>query len=417
MKVLVLGSGAREHAITWKYANSKRISGLYIAPGNCGTGELGINIPDIDIEDSDAVLKLCREFDINHVFVGSEAPLARGIVDSLKKNNIPVFGPHQDSAKLESSKTFSKEFMGKYKIPTADAEEFSDTDKFTEYIKKTEKRIVIKKNGLAAGKGVLESESKDELIEFGKNILKDDTLLVEEFLDGYEVSIFAITDGKDYILLPTCADFKKAGDGDTGLNTGGMGAICPVPIISTEMMEEIKSKIVVPTFSGMEKENLNYQGVLYFGLMITKEGPCLLEYNTRFGDPETQVLLPLIESDFGNLMEAILNQKLSSFPLKISHKSALGVVIASSGYPGDYRTGEKVKPIPVFPEESNLVFHASTVSNEKKDVLTGGGRCFTIVGLGQNILNARTRAYEAANRVDFKGSWYRKDIGKKYFIE
>ncbi|MBI9103334.1 MAG: phosphoribosylamine--glycine ligase [Spirochaetales bacterium] len=415
MKVLVLGSGAREHSVTWKYANSKRISGLYIAPGNCGTGELGTNLPDVNPENIDSVLAACEEYGINQVFVGSEAPLALGIVDGLKEKGIPVFGPHKAAARLESSKTFSKNFMEKYSIPTARAKEFSDKDAFCKYIDEIDFRVVIKKNGLAAGKGVLESEDKEEIKAFGTKVLEDDTLLVEEFLTGFEVSIFALTDGLDYVLLPTCADFKKAGENDKGLNTGGMGAICPVPIIGSALMEEIKKTIVVPTFDGMTAENLGYQGILYFGLMITEKGPYLLEYNTRFGDPETQVLLPLIESDFGNLIEAILNQKLGAFPLRISHKSALGVVVAAEGYPGDYEKGLKVKPIPVFPEDSNLVFHASTVTNENRDVLTSGGRCFTVVGLGQNILNARTRAYEAVARVNFSGSWFRSDIGKKYF--
>ena len=416
MKVLVLGSGAREHAITWKYANSKRISGLFIAPGNVGTGELGMNLPDVDPADARSVIQACEENRINHVFVGPEAPLAAGIVDSLKERGIQVIGPHRDAAMLESSKAFSKEFMLRHGIPTAAAREFSDSGEFLTYMNNLDHRVVIKKSGLAAGKGVLESTDREELIRFGQEILKEDRLLVEDFLEGYEISLFALTDGRDYVLLPTCADFKKAGDGDTGLNTGGMGAICPVPVVEAEMMKTITQTIVEPTFKGMAGEGLNYQGVLYFGLMITKTGPFLLEYNTRFGDPECQVLLPLIDNDFGNLAEAILNQKLAAFPLRLSHKSALGVVIAAEGYPEDYKKGHPVKPIPVFPEDSTLIFHAASTSGSQGEVLTGGGRCFTVVGLGANFLNASVRAYEAAPRVSFPGAWYRKDIGKKFYL-
>jgi len=417
LKVLILGSGGREHAITWKYAASKRISGLYIAPGNAGTGELGINLPDLDPENPQAVLEACHEYGIDHVFVGSEGPLSLGIVDELEKNGINAIGPHKSAAQMEASKVFSKKFMLKHGIPTAEAREFSDPVSFESYMRETTKRMVIKKSGLAAGKGVLESTDKEELISFGKEVLKTDSLLAEEFLDGYEISIFALTDGKDFVLLPTCADFKKAKEGGEGLNTGGMGAICPVPIVSHDDMDLINETVIAPTFEGMKKDGLNYKGVLYFGLMITEEGPKLLEYNTRFGDPETQVLLPLIESDFGNLTDAMVQGRLKDFPLRISHNSALCVVVAAQGYPGAYETGIPVKPIPVFPESDAVVFHASTGTNDNNQVITGGGRCFTVVGIGQNILNANVRAYEAIKRIDFDGAWHRSDIGKKFFTE
>ncbi len=415
MKVLILGSGAREHAITWKYSNSKRICGLFIAPGNAGTNELGMNLPDVDPENAESVIQACRENDISHVFVGPEAPLAAGIVDELEKAGIPAIGPHKAASKLESSKIFSKDFMKSNKIPTADAKSFSNSDKFEKYIKSLKGPAVIKKDGLASGKGVLVSADHEELIAFGKDVLVGDILLVEECLEGYEVSIFALTDGKNYKLLPVCADFKRAGNNDTGPNTGGMGAICPVPIINSSMLKDIEEKIVVPTFKGMEKEKLSYKGVLYFGLMITEKGPMLLEYNVRFGDPETQVLLPLIDSDFGNIADAILNGWLDEYNIRISNNSALGVVVASGGYPGDYETGKQVNPIPSYPEKDALVFHASTTEDENGKVLTGGGRCFTCVGISSNIIKANARAYEAVKGVSFEGSWYRKDIGKKFF--
>ncbi len=335
----------------------------------------------------------------------------------MEKSGISAIGPHKKAAQLEASKTFSKEFMLKYGIPTPEAREFSDGSAFEKYMMEISHRVVIKKSGLAAGKGVLEATDKEELIRFGKEVLKDDSLLVEEFLTGYEVSIFALTDGKDFFILPTCADFKKAGEGDTGPNTGGMGAVCPVPLINAAAMKVIEDTIIIPTFRGMEKEGLNYKGVLYFGLMITKQGPQLLEYNVRFGDPEAQVLLPLIASDFGNLTEALIEGRLGDLPIRLSEQSALGVVVAAEGYPGHYETGQVVKPIPIFPENDALVFHGSTTAGENQQVLTGGGRCFTVVGLGQNILNADVRAYEAVAKVNFPGSWYRSDIGKKFFTD
>ena len=416
MKVLILGSGAREHAVTWKYSTSKRITGLFIAPGNAGTGELGVNLPDINPENPLQVIEACREYDISHVFVGPEAPLAAGIVDELKKAGIPAIGPHKAAARLEGSKIFSKNFMKSHKIPTADAVQFNNADKFEKHIKSLDGAAVIKDDGLAAGKGVLVSSDRDELLSFGLEILKkSSTLLVEECLEGYEVSIFTISDGKSYKILPVCADFKRAGNDDTGPNTGGMGAICPVPIINSALLAEIEEKIVAPTFKGLEKDKLSFAGVLYFGLMMTKSGPKLLEYNVRFGDPEAQVLFPLIDSDMGNIAEAVLNGTLADYNIRISNNSALGVVIASGGYPGEYQKGLPVKPIPVYPEKDAIIFQASTTEIENNRVATGGGRCFTCVGIGPNILKANARAYEAVKGVSFEGSWYRKDIGRKFF--
>ena len=415
MKVLILGSGGREHTVTWKYSKSKRITGLYIAPGNAGTGELGINLPDVDPENSSQVIDACKEYEISHVFVGPEAPLAAGIVDDLKKAGIPAFGPHSAAARLESSKVFSKNFMKSHKIPTAGSHAFTNYEKFKKHINSLTGPVVIKKDGLAAGKGVLVSEDRNELLDFGKDILQSDSLLVEDCLRGYEISIFALTDGKNYKLLPVCADFKRAGNDDTGPNTGGMGAICPVPIINSSLLNEIKEKVVVPTFRGMEKDKLSYCGILYFGIMMTEEGPYLLEYNVRFGDPEAQVLIPLIDSDFGNVVDAVLNGNLNEYNVRISNNSALGVVVASGGYPGEYKKNLPVKPIPVYPEKDALIFHASTIEGEDNRVLTGGGRCFTCVGIGPNILKANARAYESVKGISFEGSWYRKDIGRKFF--
>ena len=415
MKVLVLGSGAREHAITWSFAKSNIITGLYAAPGNAGTAELADNLPEIDPCDSEMVIETCRKYKIDVVFVGPEAPLAAGIVDALQEAGIKAIGPHKEAAMLESSKAFSKNFMLKYNIPTADAREFDNSAEFEEYIKKSSGKIVIKKSGLAAGKGVLESDDKEELLAFGLDILKDDKLLIEEYLVGWETTIFTLSDGKDYVILPSCADFKKAYDNDEGPNTGGMGSICPVPQVTAELLDKIKKECIEPTFEGLQKENLGYKGVLYFGIMVTAAGPKLLEYNVRFGDPETQALLPLIKSDFGDLIETITKEQLKTFPLKISTDSAIGVVVAAGGYPGKYEKEIPVDYIPKFNDKYVVIFHAATKLNEDGHVVTGGGRCFTIVGLGNNYVTANSNAYEAVQEVYFKDCFHRNDIGKKFF--
>ncbi len=416
MKVLVLGSGAREHTITWKFAQSNRISGLYIAPGNTGTEAHGVNLPNVDPNDSEAVLKVCRNKSIDLVFVGPEDPLANGIADALEEAGIAVIGPNQNAARLESSKAFSKNFMKRHGIPTAMAYEFDNGKAFEKHISKKRGRVVIKKSGLAAGKGVLESSDFAEILSFGKKILETDTLLVEDFLEGWEVSVFALCDGTDYIVLPFCADFKKAHEQDLGLNTGGMGAICPVPLVSEQLRASIIDEVVDRTFEGMKMDGLMYRGVLFFGLMITDKGPKLLEYNVRLGDPETQVLLPLIESDFVNLCESIVQGTVRQFPLRISTDSAVGVVIASDGYPGNYEKGVLVTSLPTPKEKKQIVFHASTRRDDSGQMITNGGRCFTVVGIGPNALAANNRAYQAVPGVVFKGAWWRRDIGQKFFI-
>lgn len=417
MRVLVIGSGAREHAVAWKFSKSRRIAGLFIAPGNAGTAEIGANLPELDPQNPEMVLRACRNNTINLVFVGPEAPLANGLVDVLAEAGIRTIGPGKTAAQLESSKAFAKRFMRKHGIPTPEAKELKQYGEFERYLKRHSGTVVLKKSGLAAGKGVLESDDREELLRFGKDVLQDDTLLAEEFLEGYEVSIFALADGKDYLLLPPCADFKKAGPDDTGLNTGGMGSVCPVPWLDRETMATVEREIVEPTFRGLAKDGLMYKGVLYFGLMITEKGPRVLEYNVRLGDPETQVLLPLVESDLGNLCDAIVDGTLATFPLRISERAAAAVVVASPGYPGSYPKELPVDPIPSFPQNENLVFHAATTRDAEGRVRTGGGRCFTVVGFGNSILSASVKSYEAVRRIHFEGAWYRPDIGRKFFVE
>jgi phosphoribosylamine---glycine ligase len=422
MNVLVLGSGAREHALAWKLSTSSRVQGVFVGPGNAGTVEVGVTLPDVDPLDFPTVLAACRKHRIDCVFVGPEAPLAAGIVDYLTAEGVPAIGPDGSAARLESSKAFSKAFLLRNGLPTAGAKEFSDRAAFEAYLEGSAgKRLVIKKSGLAAGKGVLESSDVGEMAAFGSAILRDDALLVEEFLTGWEVSIFGVTDGRSHIVLPPCTDFKKAHDGDAGPNTGGMGSICPVPWVDDALMRRIMSEVVDPTYAALRRESLDYKGILYFGLMITQEGPKVLEFNVRFGDPETQVLMPVLDLDFGGMLEAIVAGNLADFAAGLADPSrptqaALGVVIASRGYPDHAEKGAVVEPFAVPPGGESLVFHASTSRGPDGRTRTGGGRCFTAVGLGADLRAASVKAYRAAEKVKFDGGWHRNDIGCR-FIE
>ena len=365
----------------------------------------------------------CRDNGIDCVFIGPEVPLANGVVDYLCAQKIPVIGPNRGSARLESSKAFSKSFMKRNGLPTAQAEEFSDAPAFERFVRGSPgKRMVVKKSGLAAGKGVLESSRADELVHFGLSILKNDRLLVEEFLEGWEVSIFGLSDGRDFIVLPPCTDFKKALDGDQGPNTGGMGSICPVPWVNAPLMDLIRRDVIEPTYAALLREGLGYAGVLYFGLMITPQGPQILEYNARFGDPETQVLMPMLDYDLGGLVEAMAGKSLARYAglghaarEKAAPGAALGVVVASRGYPDNPETGAHVAPIPALPGTDAMVFHAGTIQGPDKSIRTSGGRCFTAVGTGRDLEEASRNAYRAAQRIRFDGAWFRRDIGRKFF--
>ncbi len=416
MKVLILGSGGREHALAWKLAAGRAVERVFIGPGNAGTPGVGTNLPDVNPLDFDTVETACRTNAVDCVFVGPEIPLAAGVVDFLASHGIPAIGPGKQSARLESSKAFSKAFLVRNNLPTAAAEEFSDPAPFERFVRgQSGRRLVVKKSGIAAGKGVLESSDQDELIAFGNSVLREDSLLVEEFLEGWEVSIFGLSDGKDFVVLPPCTDFKKAHDGDTGPNTGGMGAIGPVPWVTEALMQTIRARIVEPTYAALNREGLGYAGVLYFGLMITARGPMILEFNVRFGDPETQVLLPVLGSDLGGLCEAMTSGTLArAVGVVPASQAALGVVIASRGYPEKSEKGALVAPLHAPGMPGSVVFHASTMCDPAGQVLTGGGRCFTAVGLGRDLGEAAQRAYAAAETVSFNGAWYRRDIGRKF---
>lgn len=431
MRVLILGAGGREHALAWKLAASSRVNAVFVGPGNAGTQQEGRNLPGVNPLEAGSVIAACTAESVDCVFVGPEAPLAAGIVDELSARGIPTIGPGRSAARLESSKAFSKAFLTRNSIPTAEAEEFSDPAPFESYLRARQgRRLVVKKSGLAAGKGVLESSSADEMLGFGRSVLATDSLLVEEFLEGWEVSIFGLSDGRDHIVLPPCTDFKKARDGDTGPNTGGMGSICPVPWVDEQLMRRIGAEVVEPTYAALAREGLDYAGVLYFGLMVTAEGPKVLEFNVRFGDPETQVLLPVLGFDFGELVEAMAGGMLARFTATspaaatiaalgapagaVAPTAALGIVVASRGYPESSEKGLPVDPIPAFPPDEALVFHASTSRGADGRTRIGGGRCFTVVGRGADLRIASENAYRAVEMVRFDGGWFRRDIGSKF---
>ena len=419
MRILVVGSGGREHAIAWKLASSARVQKVFAGPGNSGTAEVATNLPSVDPGSFDTVLAACAENSIDCVFVGPEAPLAAGLVDFLSRNEVPAIGPGAGPARLESSKAFSKAFLIRNGLPTARAVEFTERARLEQYLRGHRgERLVLKKSGLAAGKGVLESSNVEESMAFGAAVLEKDALLVEEFLEGWEVSIFGLSDGKDFVVLPPCTDFKKAHDGDTGPNTGGMGSVCPVPWVDALLMDRIRGEVVAPVYAALAREGLAYAGVLYFGLMITAQGPKVLEFNVRFGDPETQVLLPVLGLDLGELVESMASGTLAGCD-GISRAAepagaALGVVIASRGYPESAEKGAVVTRVPRVPSSRALFFHASTFTGTDGKVRTGGGRCFTAVGLGRDLAAAGEQAYGAAAEVCFDGGWYRHDIGRKF---
>lgn len=418
MKVLIAGSGAREHALAWAFASAAHGAAdlVYCAPGNAGTGNIARNL-GLDPEDPAAVVAASRELGIDLVVVGPEGPLAVGLVDALNEAGVPAFGPPKKAAALEASKSFARAFSERWGVPCARTARFTDAKALGRFIDENRgARLVLKKSGLAAGKGVLESDEMAELLAFGESVLESDELLAEEFLIGRELSVFALCDHSSHFVLPACADHKKAGEGDTGPNTGGMGAVCPVPYADAATMEKIEREIVAPTFRGMAEEGLSYNGVLFFGVMLTAEGPKLLEYNVRFGDPETQSLVPLLDAGLGEICAGVARGALRDIRPRFSDRAACGVVIAAPGYPGAYPKGLPVDADGLETTAGDaLLFHASTARGADGRVLTGGGRCFTAVGLGANWGAARARAYELAARVRFEGAWFRPDIGVKMY--
>lgn len=417
LKVLVIGGGAREHTLVWKLSQSPQVADIYVAPGNAGTGGIATNLA-IKPNDLEDLANAAKSRNIGLVVVGPEAPLANGIVDLFRSRGIPVFGPTKEATRIESSKVFSKELMQKYGIPTAQSRTFSSFGSAKNYVNKQSSPIVIKADGLAAGKGAIVAQTADEAMKALSEIMErrvfgeaGKRVLIEECLTGKEVSLLAFTDGESVVpMIPAC-DYKRVGDGDEGPNTGGMGSYSPPGFFGRDMITRVNDIVLKPMVRAMASEGIPYEGVLYAGLMMTEDGPKVIEFNARFGDPETQALLPLLESDLAEIMLAVVEKRLDKVDIKWSSQSCVGVVMASGGYPGSYKTGLPVSGLDEI-DDDILVFHAGTKMSDGQ-VVTDGGRVLTVVARGETIADARDRVYSNIPRIRFEGCHYRKDIGAR----
>lgn len=419
MKVLVIGNGGREHALVWKIAQSPHVSKIYCAPGNAGIAQRSecIPIPPTDIQ---RLLSLAKGEEIGLTVVGPEAPLAIGITDTFRAAGLRIFGPSRAAAQIEASKIFAKKIMEKYGIPTAKASVFTDMGMASEYIKEKGAPVVVKADGLAAGKGVIVASTEEEAIDAVRMLMKDmvfgeagERVIIEECLEGEEASFLVFTDGRSIIPMPLTKDHKRVFDGDRGPNTGGMGAYSPVPSVSGEMYGRILQDIIAPTIKGLEKEGHPYEGVLYTGLMITPDGPKVLEFNCRFGDPEAQPILMRLDTDIVEIIDAVIDKRLEGTPVRWSDKAGVCVVIASGGYPDKYQNGKVISGLEdTEAMEDVMVFHAGTELVNRR-IVTGGGRVLGVTALGNDIRAAIDRAYKAIGEIYFEGMHYRKDIGKE----
>tara|TARA_B100000902_G_C27316663_1_gene921756 strand:- start:2755 stop:4026 length:1272 start_codon:yes stop_codon:yes gene_type:complete len=420
MNVLILGSGGREHALAWKISQSSSCNKLFIAPGNSGTSEVGQNI-EINVTDFEKIKDLVIKEQIEMIIVGPEDPLVKGIYDFFNNDsdlqNISVIGPSKMGAQLEGSKNFAKEFMVRNNIPTAKYQTFSkeSINEGFVFLESLEPPFVLKADGLAAGKGVLIIENIDEAKQELKSMLLESKfgnasskVVIEEFLDGIELSVFVLTNGDSYKILPTAKDYKRIGEGDKGLNTGGMGAISPVPFVDRFFMEKIEQEIIKPSIEGLKKENISYQGFLFIGLIKVGSEPKVIEYNVRMGDPETEVVIPRIKSDFLNLLKGIKDGTFSEKDLEINEDVASTVMLVSKGYPEKYEKGFEITDFNDC--NDSIVFHAGA-KNKNGTVLTNGGRVMAITSFGQNMELALAKSYKSAEKINFKGKIYRKDIG------
>lgn len=420
MKLLLIGNGGREHALAWKLAQSPKVTSVLVAPGNGGTA-----IPPkcenrpVDADDLDGLVALAQEEAVDLVMVGPEVPLVAGVVDRLQAAGIPVFGPTAAAARIEGSKAFSKEFMRRHNIPTGAAEIFSDFDEAVRYLRGLDDVPVIKADGLAAGKGVILPQGKVEAAGLLQSILLDgkfgaagQTVLLEERLQGPELSVLVFCDGKHAVMMPPAQDHKRVWDNDSGPNTGGMGAFAPSPLATPELMKQVEETILRPTLAGMAAEGMPYTGVLYLGLMITAAGPKVIEYNCRFGDPETQVILPLLESDLVEILQACVEGRLDQVTPRWSKGAAVTVVMASGGYPLEYEVGIQITRIEEAEQLGCLVFHAGTKEAMGR-LLTAGGRVLAVTAVGKNLGDARSKAYGGVHKIQFNNAHFRKDIGRK----
>jgi len=419
MNILIIGSGGREHAIAWKCAQDDFVKHIYVCPGNAGTYlEDKVSNIDIDTKKFNLIEEFCVKEQIDLVIIGPEQPLVDGLTDYLQNKGIKTFGPSKSAAQLEGSKTFSKDFFVKYDIPTAEYKSFEDFDSSVNYLDEISYPTVVKADGLAAGKGVIICENKESAIEALNSIFKDkafgkagNRVVIEEFLEGEEASFIAVVSKDKIIPLVTSQDHKAVGDGDVGLNTGGMGAYSPAPIVTEEMQKKILEKVMYPTMKGLINEGFPYLGFLYAGLMIKDGDLKVLEFNCRFGDPETQPILIRLKSSLVELCLAAIDDKLNSYSINWSKKHACGVVIASKGYPESYDVDKEVR-IKLNEENDLKLFHAGTKYVDDK-IITSGGRVFCATALGNDLKEAQEKAYNLVNSVDFEGSFFRKDIGFK----
>jgi len=419
MKILVVGGGGREHALVWKIVKSPLVEKIYCAPGNGGISKIAECVP-IKATDIDGVVKFSKENKIDLVVVAPDDPLAMGMVDALEEAGIRAFGPRKNAAVIESSKAFSKELMKKYGIPTARYEIFENSEHAIEYLKHQEFPIVVKADGLALGKGVIIAQDYDQAVAAVNDIMESkvfgsagDRIVIEEFLTGQEVSILAFTDGKTIIPMVSSQDHKRALDNDQGLNTGGMGTFSPSRIYTPELAEYCMEKIFRPTVAAMNSEGRKFKGVLYFGLIITKDGPKVLEYNARFGDPETQVVIPRLKNDIVEIFNAVIDERLDEIEVEWDDNAAVCVVMASGGYPLKYRTGYEIEGIDdAETDEKVIVFHAGTKLENGK-FLTNGGRVLGVTALDDTLDSAIERAYNAVAKIRFENMHFRKDIGRK----
>lgn len=419
MKILVIGNGGREHALVWKLAQSSRKPALFCAPGNPGTARLGQNIP-IFPDDIEGLLAFAQKEEIDLTMVGPELPLTLGIADHFREAGLRIVGPGREAARLEGSKSFSKSFMKKHQIPTGKARSFTQASAAIDYIKKEGGPIVVKADGLASGKGVFVAPDESGAIGAIERIMTErafgeagNTVVVEEYLSGQEVSFLVFTDGKTIVPMPSSQDHKRAYDGDEGPNTGGMGVYSPVPVLKEEMRARIMKEVIEPAVSGMSSEGMPYRGILYAGIMLTEKGPMVLEFNARFGDPETQVLLMRLETDLVDIFCGIADGTLGDFPVRWREESVVCVVLASGGYPGLYEKGRKITGIEEAEEDDHVVVFHSGTAEEQGALVTSGGRVLGVTALGGDLAGARERVYHAVNKIKFEGKRFRNDIGEK----
>ena len=421
MKVLIIGNGGREHALAWKIGQSSRVDRVFVAPGNAGTATDAENV-DISPTDFAKLIKFAKQNEIGLTVVGPEAPLTLGIVDAFQKEKLRVFGPSKLAAELEASKVFCKNLLRHADVPTAEYQVFRDLTRATTFLSAREDvPVVVKADGLASGKGVIVCKNRAEALDAVQRIAKDkefgeagNQIVIEERLDGEEASVLAITDGRTIVTLPAAQDHKAAYDGDTGPNTGGMGAYCPAPLITDEILRDVEARVLVPTIHAMKRSRRPFRGVLYAGIMMTNQGPKVLEFNARFGDPECQPLLMRLQSDVMDLLEGTVDERLEEItPPVWDPRPSVCVVMASEGYPGKYEVGRPIRGLEEAAKVPNVkVFHAGTATADGK-VVTNGGRVLGVTALGDSIAAAKLNAYTAVKQIRWDGAWCRKDISDK----